>query len=151
MRSFDASLPMALLRAREAAMQLFRPLLSQHDLTEQQWRVLRAVGSAPEPVEVGVLAERTSLLAPSLTRIVADLVRRSLIVRVTPPHDRRRAVLSLSDEGFALVALVAPQSEERYNMIEEAFGADRLHALIGELHAFAGLSLTQPQRSESVL
>ncbi len=35
LRSFDASLPMALLRARESAMRLFRPLLAEFDLTEQ--------------------------------------------------------------------------------------------------------------------
>ena len=52
-RSFDKSLPMALLRTREAAMQHFRPLLAEHDLTEQQWRVLRALNAASEPIDVG--------------------------------------------------------------------------------------------------
>ena len=35
------SLTLTLLQAREAAMSFFRPLLNQHDLTEQQWRVIR--------------------------------------------------------------------------------------------------------------
>ena len=43
LREFDRSLPMALLRAREAVMARFRPLFRLHGVTEQQWRVLRAL------------------------------------------------------------------------------------------------------------
>ena len=73
MRPFSASLPMALLQAREAAMRLFRPLLAEHDLTEQQWRVIRALAATEEPLDAGELAHRTFLLAPSLTRILQYL------------------------------------------------------------------------------
>ena len=73
LRPFEASLPMALLQAREAAMRLFRPLLAEHDLTEQQWRVLRALRAADDPVDAGELAERTFLLAPSLSRMLSNM------------------------------------------------------------------------------
>ncbi len=43
MREFSRSLPMSLLRAREAVMRQFRPSLRNHGLTEQQWRILRAL------------------------------------------------------------------------------------------------------------
>ena len=43
MRSFGQSLPMELLKAREAAMARFRPMLRGHGLTEQQWRCLRVL------------------------------------------------------------------------------------------------------------
>jgi len=45
MREFSRSLPMSLLRAREAVMRQFRPSLRRHDLTEQQWRILRALAA----------------------------------------------------------------------------------------------------------
>jgi hypothetical protein len=45
-RSFARSLPMALLKAREAVMVRFRPSLRAHGLTEQQWRVLRIMSVA---------------------------------------------------------------------------------------------------------
>ena len=35
------SLTLTLLQAREATMAFFRPALNAHDLTEQQWRVIR--------------------------------------------------------------------------------------------------------------
>ncbi len=145
MRSFEESLPMALLRAREAAMRLFRPLLAEHDLTEQQWRVLRALtaADADDAVDAGDLAERTFLLAPSVSRILADLDERGLIARRADPGDRRRSLVSLTDDGVDLVASVAPESEARYAAIEAGFGADRLRRLLGELHDLARLDLPE--------
>lgn len=35
------SLTIALLQAREAAMAYFRPIVKRHNLTEQQWRIVR--------------------------------------------------------------------------------------------------------------
>src|SRR5665647_1001577 len=55
MRDFSRSLPMALLRARESVMRHFRPSLRAHGLTEQQWRILRALSSHGE-IEVTELA-----------------------------------------------------------------------------------------------
>ena len=43
MRSFEKSLPMALLRAREAVMRGFRRQLREHGLNEQEWRIIRAL------------------------------------------------------------------------------------------------------------
>ena len=139
LRSFDRSLPMALLTARESTMRLFRPLLAEHDLTEQQWRILRALNASDEPIEVGPLADRTSLLAPSVSRILANLESRKLIERTTAQHDQRRAVISLSPTGAELVAVIAPESEATYQHIEERFGAQRLHALLAELSVLAEL------------
>lgn len=133
MRSFEESLPMALLKAREAAMRYFRPILAEHQLTEQQWRILRALSGTEEPLEVGDLAERTSLLAPSVTRILVNLEGRNLIDRQIVEHDQRRSVISLSTKGTALVHQVAPESEAAYNTIEKQFGTQKLTELISEL------------------
>ena len=133
MRDFSASLPMALLQTREAAMQLFRPILAQHDLTEQQWRVLRALSATPESLEVGAIADATFLLAPSLSRILKDLETRRLVDRAPVATDQRRAEISLTADARDLVALVAPKSEAIYNQIEEAFGDKALQRLLRQL------------------
>src|ERR1700709_2939423 len=83
MREFSRSLPMSLLRAREAVMRQFRPSLRNHGLTEQQWRILRAL-TAVETIEVTELARAASLLWPVLPRILRDLEARHLIERRTP-------------------------------------------------------------------
>jgi homoprotocatechuate degradation regulator HpaR len=149
MRPFDASLPMALLQAREATMKLFRPLLAQHDITEQQWRVLRALTTNDEPVDAGELASTTFLLAPSLSRILVNLDGRGLITRTVDPGDQRRSLISLSPAGSDLVSAIAPESEARYGQLEAAFGTERLARLLSELHDLAELDVPTP-RSDSV-
>lgn len=141
MRPFDASLPMALLRAREATMKLFRPLLLRHDITEQQWRVLRALTSNEGPVDAGELAAATFLLAPSLSRILVNLDGRGLITRTVDPDDQRRSLIRLSTQGSDLVRAIAPESEARYERLEAAFGTARLRELLDELHDLAALDL----------
>ena len=121
-------------------MRIFRPLLAAHDLTEQQWRVLRALSSAGEPLSVGTVAEQTFLLAPSLSRIVANLEERGLISRTTADTDQRRSNLELTRRGHDTVAKIAPQSEKAYEFIEREFGAERLHDLLDELKQLADLA-----------
>ena len=143
MRPFSQSLPMALLRAREEAMRRFRPLLAAHDLTEQQWRVLRALTAADDRLDLTGLAERTALQVPSASRIIANLEGRGLVERGTTKGDQRRASLGLSDAGRGLVRRIAPHSEAAYNRIEEEFGAERLARLLEELAELAALSATE--------
>jgi homoprotocatechuate degradation regulator HpaR len=135
MRDFSRSLPMSLLRAREAVMRQFRPALREHGLTEQQWRILRAL-AAIEAAEVTELARTAFLLGPSLSRILRDLEARNLIERKTAKTDQRRSMVSISKEGVKLMASVAPSSEAIYAEITQRFGARKLAELqemLGEL------------------
>ena len=130
MRDFSRSLPMALMRAREATMRTFRPMLAEHDLTEQQWRVLRALHDAEAGLDVSEIAGRTFLLGPSLSRILANLERREIVHRGAVDHDGRRARITISDRGRQLVDAVAPRTEYSYAWIENQFGTDRLEQLL---------------------
>ena len=133
MRPFSESLPMALLRTREAVMRLFRPGLRRHGVTEQQWRILRALAQHG-PMEVTELAEETFLLAPSLSRILPDLEQRRLIGRRPVDTDLRRSVVSLQVEGLRLIAEHAPYSEQMYARIAQRFGTEKLVQLLQRLH-----------------
>ncbi len=132
MRAFSKSLPMELLRARESVMRRFRPGLRGHGVTEQQWRILRALAHSG-PLEVSQLAEATCLLAPSLSRILPDMESRQLISRRQADSDLRRSVVSLERKGLRLIATHAPYSEEVYDDIAKAFGAERLAQLFALL------------------
>ncbi len=140
MRPFSQSLPMALLRAREEAMRRFRPLLAAHDLTEQQWRVLRALVASDDRPDLTGLAERTALQVSSASRIIINLEGRGLVERRTTARDQRRVYLGLTDAGRDLVRRIAPHSEAAYNRIEEEFGVERLAKLLGELTDLATLA-----------
>jgi homoprotocatechuate degradation regulator HpaR len=135
LRDFRHSLPMELLRAREAAMSRFRPVLRQHGLTEQQWRVVRALADSDQ-IDASELARRSFLLAPSLTRILQFLERQKLVKRTPDRSDQRRSVLTLTAKGRQLFDAVGPDSEDRYAEIEAEFGHERLEALYELLAAF---------------
>ena len=142
MRDFSSSLPMSLLRAREAVMRQFRPSLREHGLTEQQWRILRAL-AAIGAVEVTELARTAFLLGPSLSRILRDLEARHLIERKTAKEDQRRSMVSISERGVKLMASIAPTSEAIYAQITRRYGARKLAELqemLGELEQSLGSS-----------
>jgi homoprotocatechuate degradation regulator HpaR len=127
-RDFRHSLPMELLRAREAAMSRFRPVLREHGLTEQQWRVIRALADSDE-IDASELARRSFLLAPSLTRILQFLEKEALVKRTMDSKDQRRSVLTLTTKGQQIFDRVGPDSEMRYAEIESEFGQERLEQL----------------------
>ena len=131
------SLAIGLLRAREAVMSHFRPILAAHDVTEQQWRVLRALRDASE-IDVSALADRCHILAPSLSRILRDLSERGLVSRRASETDHRVGLISITDEGLRLILDVGPHSEAHYARIAEAVGDEdlrRLYALLERLEA----------------
>ncbi|MEE3278158.1 MAG: homoprotocatechuate degradation operon regulator HpaR [Pseudomonadota bacterium] len=133
LRNIDLSLPMQLLRAREAAMSQFRPMLRSHGLTEQQWRVIRVLASDKE-LDIGELSQKTFLLAPSLTRILKALVRDGLVTRTPGPGDLRRVSIRLSKAGRSIYNNVSPNSERIYREIEDRFGVQKLNHLYGLLN-----------------
>lgn len=109
-------------------MERFRPHLRRHRVTEQQWRVLRALSSV-DRTTAGVLADLTVLSAPSLSRILRDLARRKLIFRKGSRTDQRSSWISLSAAGRAFLERAAPESEAAYQAIEQAVGRARLGEL----------------------
>ena len=139
LRSIEQSLPLALLQAREAAMAKFRPMLRAHDLTEQQWRVLRVLAAYPD-IDASEIVTRSYLLAPSLTRILQFLETQKLIRRVADAADLRRAYFSLTDEGTRLYQKVSPDSERIYRQIADAYGQDKLASLYKLLAEFVALT-----------
>lgn len=142
LRDFSRSLPMALLRTREAVMRHFRPSLRAIDLTEQQWRVLRALAAIRE-IDATGLANATFLLPPSLTRILKDLEARELIVRRADPEDLRTALLSLSPGGKQLLDVAGVRSERIYRAMTARIGKERLETLMSLLKEIE-LELQEP-------
>lgn len=140
LRDFSQSLPMSLLRAREVVMEQFRPHLRQLNVTEQQWRILRAL-KMTDITNASRLAETICISMPSLSRILVGLQTRGLIHRTTDANDHRSNRISISAAGSDLIAEGAKRSEEIYRTISESFGNDRivhLYALLDELsHALS--------------
>jgi homoprotocatechuate degradation regulator HpaR len=120
--------------AREAVMDRFRPHLSQAGVTEQQWRVLRALYEIDE-MDAGQLAKEICLHMPSLSRILVDLSRRKLIHKRNGA-DRRLRTVSIARKGRELVDGISPASEAEYRWIEGSVGTklyDQLSQNLDEL------------------
>jgi len=128
LRGFNRSLPMALLRAREAVMKKFIPSLRENDLSSQQWRVKSALNEE-QGLDITELGDRCFLLMPSLSRIIQNLEKRILVTRSHSEADNRRSVISLTVAGEKLFKEIAPASVERYNLITEKFGYGKLELL----------------------
>jgi homoprotocatechuate degradation regulator HpaR len=125
MRPFSRSLPMQLMRARELVMQRFRPHLHAHGLTEQQWRVIRALVEV-ESLEIGEVAERCWILPASLSRILPKLAKSGLVRRSPNKRDQRRVTIALTPAGKRYFDLVAPESEKIYAEISALVGPRQL-------------------------
>lgn len=125
---FDRSLPMSLLRAREAVMKKFIPSLKEQGLSSQQWRVIRTL-EQQNGLEISEVAERCYLLMPSMSRIAQNLESRQLIERRSVASDQRRSALFLTQKGLDLFQLIAPKSAERYEHITQEFGYGKLELL----------------------
>lgn len=133
------ALPMALLRAREAVMTRFRPMLAAHDINEQQWRVIRVLGEV-DSLDASEVALRANILAPSLTRMIKTMTERGLIERAKDSSDGRRVMLSIAPKGRDLLAAVAPDSAAIYRQLEAEYGQARTAQLIDLLIALAELN-----------
>jgi len=128
LRDFQRNLPMALLKARESVMAHFRPIMREHDITEQQWRVIRALYDS-EGMEATALAQKTMLLMPSLTRILKTLEEQKLVRRFAVEGDNRRKHIRIAKRGRDLFTKMAPLSEAEYKKIEEQIGIKKLAKL----------------------
>lgn len=133
LRRTSRSLPIALLRAREAVMAPVREMLAEAGVTEQQWRVLRVLEEIG-PAGVSRVAREASLLPPSLTRIAQTLADKGLVTRAASGSDGRRSELAISVEGQALLTRHADEARRIAADLEARFGADRLEQLLDLLN-----------------
>lgn len=137
MREFQRSLPMQLLRAREAMMVRFRPSLLAHGLSEQQWRVIRALVEEDE-LEIGELGRRCCLKPASLSRLLPRLEADEIVTRRGHATDQRRVIVSITRKGRDLFTTIAPRSEEIYAEIAALLEPQRvalLYQLLDEVVA----------------
>ncbi len=129
------NLPLLLLHARESVIAHFRPILNAHGLTEQQWRILRAL-LEDGPLEPRQIVERCRISSPSLAGVLARMDDLGLVTRARLPHDARRLRVSLTERSQTLVTRMAPLIDATYQRIEAHIGHDfieRFYATLDEL------------------
>lgn len=143
LRRTRRSLPIALLRARETVMGPIREMLSQSDINEQKWRVLRVLDERG-PCELTQVAKDACLLLPSLTRIIRAMEEEGLATRATDPEDRRKTIATITDAGRALIVAHMAESNAIFARLERDFGHEKLEQLLDLLDELQALDLYKP-------
>ena len=100
-------------------------MLKNHDVTDQQWRVLRVL------YENGVtdakkLAKSACVLAPSLTRTIKHLEQKIMLTRCAAGKDGRRVLLSILPSGAQLIESVTPEVQVIYQGLSDNYGAQKM-------------------------
>ena len=78
-----------------------------------EWRTIALLGAATEPVGFNHLAHAAGVHKSQMSRVVAGLVRRRLVVRAADPSDARGLRLALSKSGRKLYEGLISAAAER--------------------------------------
>jgi homoprotocatechuate degradation regulator HpaR len=106
-------------------MQRFRPMLKEHGVTEQQWRILRAL-LQEDALEPRQLCERCLISSPSIAGVLARMEEAGLLKRERMDHDQRRVRVTLTARSKKLGKSMAPVIERQYAELEDLVGLKSL-------------------------
>ncbi len=123
------SLPIALIRAREGVMLPIRDMLSETGITEQQWRVLRVLSEFGQ-LDAKTLADRSSLLFPSLTRIAATLRDKGFVTQTRDDKDKRRQFIKITAAGQKIIDDRADRAAEIVKGFKATLGDEKYETLL---------------------
>ena len=85
----------------------FRCKFEKHNLTQQQFNVLRILrGQYPKPATINLLKERMVDKMSDASRIVDRLVQKGLVSRCTNNKDRRAVDIRISEEGLKILSIM---------------------------------------------
>jgi len=87
--------------------------VQSHGITGPQALILKEVGRG-KPVTAGELANNVSLSQATITDIVKRLEGRGLLVRERSAEDKRRIIITLTEQGQALVSRSLPLLQEQF-------------------------------------
>lgn len=110
-------------------MAFFRPSLNEHDLTEQQWRVIRILSQHGE-LESHQLAQQACILKPSMTGVLSRLERDGIVRRQKSQQDQRRVFVSLTQQGQECFDAMSGDMESNYQRIQAQFGPEKMGQLL---------------------
>lgn len=133
------TLPVLLQKAKEVSVAQVRQTLAIHQLTEQQWRVIRASYENGE-MNAQELAKKSAILGPSLSRILNRLESDGILLRRTSEGDLRELTIKLSTSGKRLHNKVQPGLSKHYDALAEKLGSRKSKQLTDLLTYVASLS-----------
>ncbi|MEJ7930555.1 homoprotocatechuate degradation operon regulator HpaR [Ramlibacter sp. AN1015] len=117
------NLPLLLLQVREQVLARFRPVLNAHGVTEQQYRILRAI-EMNESLEPRELCAICHISSPSLAGVLARMEGLGLVSRTPHPDDQRRQLVTLTTSSRRLIRSMRPRIDQVYQSLQEDLGPE---------------------------
>lgn len=117
LRVRDHCLCLHVQRAARALARRFDEALRPVGLTNGQFSLMMAL-NRPAPATFGPVAELLAMDRTTLTAALKPLQRRGLVTIAVDPADRRGRLLSLTEDGTALLASAVPIWEQTHAAIE---------------------------------
>ena len=100
---------MALVRTYEASMAMISKALRHHGLSAAGRQALAVLEGAGRPLSPTTISERLLVTTASVTSLLDTLERRGLVARLRDPDDRRKLLVSLTEEGRQIVDQFLPE------------------------------------------
>ncbi|MDL5204597.1 MarR family transcriptional regulator [Streptomyces sp. ALI-76-A] len=126
-----------LTRAERLSARRVQSVLEEFDCSVEAWRVLDLLSDG-QGHHMTALADHAFLPAPSLTKLIDQLVDQNLVYRRVDPADRRRVLAHLTPRGVRRRQQLAREVRAGWAqsgpLLAEADG-EQLHALLDRLAA----------------
>lgn len=114
----------------------------EQTLTPGHFRVLFILAHGPQ--NLSDLATKLEVSLPTMSNSISTLCERDWVARHRDPEDRRRVLIKLTPEGFAVLDRIRQRAEKHLaKMLEPLSDSDCQHAVRG-MEALQGLLLDQP-------
>jgi MarR family transcriptional regulator, transcriptional regulator for hemolysin len=117
------------------------------DQTVARWSALYMIADAPLGLTQTQLAERMGVQGPTLVRLIDALEKASLVSRQPATHDRRAKIVSLTDEGRAVLAQIDRSAAEMRDELFTGFTDTELETTLRVLkHVSQQLEAVPPAK-----
>ena len=143
MPKFLDSLPMILSRTLDGVMPVYRALFQEHAITDQQWRVMRALWEQKHLTSKQI-SEITLLPSPSLVGILDRLEKKGFVGRLRSVEDRRLVYIVPTQAGRKLQELMLPKIEQIHDRFMHQVTPDEwaeLNRILDKLNEYKTTSL----------
>ncbi len=101
--SLEQEAMLGILRTSDLLENRLARLLREHDLTPSQYNAMRIMRGEGQPMPCLEVADRMIQVAPAITRVVNQLVRRRLINKQQSGEDRRVFLIELTPSGMRML------------------------------------------------
>jgi DNA-binding MarR family transcriptional regulator len=139
----DDYLPALLAQASMLISGEFHLVVTAQGFTVSQWRVLASLAGG-EPINIGRLAQITTMKQPTVTRVLDRMQARGLVERLASDGDRRITLVRITPAGMRLVSKLIPLAREHEQRVLAPLGKQGAEDLKATLRKLIELHRSSP-------